>query len=189
MRQPDFEGQVYRNVFQLVKDNYQLIAQAKPTTSKNSAGYFLWDVWNKDTDSFDLTQLLSGSQGTLGLITRIKFRLIKPKPKSELLVIFLDDLGILGELVHTVAQHKPETFESYDRHTFRLAIKFLPDMIKRMKGNIVKLALQFLPEVWMAISGGIPNLVLIAEFSGENEQEISNSIKESPRRSAQEVWR
>ncbi len=176
MAQADFEGEVYRKVFALVRDNYELIQSAKPTTSKNSSGYFLWDVWNKETGAFNLVKLLTGAQGTLGFVTKIKLRLIHLPPKSELLVIFLNDLHILGELVHTVVQHKPETFESYDKHTFGLALRFLPDMIKRMKGNSIKLGLQFLPELWMTLTGGVPNLVLIAEFTGETDQAIASRI-------------
>ena len=88
-----FEGEIYRKVFRLVNDNYELIEQAKPTTSKNSAGYLLWEVWNKKT--FNLAKLFAGSQGTLGLITEIKFRLVKPRPKNRLLVIFLKTQSLL----------------------------------------------------------------------------------------------
>ncbi len=174
LKLPGFEGEIYRQTFRLIKDNYELIQKAKPTTSKNSAGYLLWEVWNKS--KFNLAKLITGSQGTLGLITKIKFKLVRPKPKSELLVIFLKDLKNLGDIVHTVVQYKPESFESFDDHTFKLAIKFLPEMIKRMKGNLILLGLQFLPEVWMTLTGGVPKLILIAEFTGETEVEIYQKI-------------
>lgn len=170
-----FEGQLYRNIFRLIKENYDLIQKSKPQTSKNSAGYFLWDVWDKQ--KFNLAKLIAGSQGTLGLVTNIKFRLVRPKTSSELLVIFLKDLQPLGELIKTVLAHKPETFESYDNHTFKLAVKFLPGLIKKMKGGFFGLALSFLPELFLTAVGGIPKLVLIAEFSGENEDEILLKIK------------
>lgn len=176
MAQQDFEGELYRKVFELVRDNNQLIQSAKPTTSKNSSGYFLWDVWDGHTGNFNLVKLFTGAQGTLGFVTKIKLRLIHLPPKSELLVIFLNDLDLLGKLVHTVVQHKPETFESYDKYTFSLAMRFLPDMLKRMKGNIIKLGLQFLPELWMTLTGGVPNLVLIAEFTGETDADIASRI-------------
>ncbi len=165
-----FEGEIYRKVFRLVNDNYELIKQAKPTTSKNSAGYLLWEVWNKKT--FNLAKLFAGSQGTLGLITEIKFRLVKPRPKNRLLVIFLKDLNKLGDIVATVTKHRPETFESFDDHTFKLAMRFLPDMIKKLKGGLFSLGLKFLPELWMTLTGGVPKLILIAEFTGDDDGEI-----------------
>jgi FAD/FMN-containing dehydrogenase len=123
-----------------------------------------------------LAKLITGSQGTLGLVTKIKYRLVRPKPKSELLVIFMKDLANLGDVVHTVAGHQPESFESFDDHTFKLAMKFLPDMIKRMKGNIIKLGFQFLPEVWLTLTGGVPKLILIAEFTGDTEEEVYGKL-------------
>ena len=174
LRLPGFEGEIYRKVFRVLKDSYDKIQKAKPTTSKNSAGYLLWEVWNKV--SFNMARLITGSQGTLGLITKAKFKLVTPKPKSELLVIFMNDLKNLGEVVSTVVNYKPESFESFDDHTFKLAIKFLPDMIKRMKGNLITLGIQFLPEVWMTLTGGVPKLILIAEFTGETDVEIYQKL-------------
>jgi FAD/FMN-containing dehydrogenase len=179
LKLPGFEGEIYRQMFRLVKDNYEIIKKAKPTTSKNSAGYLLWEVWDKSR--FNLAKLITGSQGTLGLVTKIKIRLAKPKPKSELLVIFMNDLSNLGDVVHAVANHHPESFESFDDHTFKLAIKFLPDIIKRMSrgsgnANLFKLGLQFLPEVWMALTGGVPKLILIAEFTGVTEEEVYGKL-------------
>src|SRR3989338_7356870 len=92
--QNDFEGEVYRKIYELLDTNYELIQKARPNVSKNSAGYALWGVWNKST--FNLTKLFTGSQGTLGIITKIKFRLIKPAKYSKLLVIFLKDLNRVG---------------------------------------------------------------------------------------------
>lgn len=169
------EGRIYREMHALLVKNYDLIRKAKPNVHKNSAGYFLWNAW--DGKTMNLAKLLTGSQGTLGLITKIKFRLVKVKPNSELLVIFLNDLDRLGELVDEIVPYKPESFESYDDNTFKLAIKFFPDLLKRMKGNIFKLGLKFLPELWLTLTGGVPKLVLIAEFTGDSEEEISEKMK------------
>ena len=49
------EGEIYRQTHQLLESNYDLIQNARPRVSKNSAGYALWDVWDRKT--FDLTKL------------------------------------------------------------------------------------------------------------------------------------
>jgi FAD/FMN-containing dehydrogenase len=172
-----FEGELYRKMYRLISENYEEIQKAKPSTSKNSAGYYLWNVWNKKV--FDLTQLLVGSQGTLGLVTKIKFGLVRPKPKAGLLVVFLDDLTRLGDLVTELLKFKPESLESFDDHTFSLAVKFLPGMIKRMKGNLIKLAFQFLPEVFMVLTGGMPKLILICEFTGQEPLLIQKTAEQA----------
>jgi FAD/FMN-containing dehydrogenase len=168
--QQNLEGQIYREMHQLLEQNYDAIMAAKPDVSKNSAGYFLWNVWDKKT--FDLTKLVVGSQGTLALVTKIKLRLVKPKKFSTLLVMFLNDLGPLGELVNAVMAFKPESFETYDDQTLKMAMKFLPDLMKKMGLNFFSLVSQFLPEMGMVITGGFPKIVLLAEFTGDNKAQV-----------------
>jgi FAD/FMN-containing dehydrogenase len=182
MKLTTLEGKIYREVFQIINDNRQVIAKARPDTTKNSAGLYLWELWDQKKKIFNLQKLIVGSQGTLALVTKIKFKLITPRQESRMLAIFLKDLKILGKLVTKVLEFKPETLESYDDHTFSLAMRFLPEMIKKMSrdagsafggmGNMVKLGFSFLPEVWLTITGGIPKLVVIAEFTGEDEAEV-----------------
>ncbi len=175
--QQDWEGEVYRRVFELVEENYELLQQAKPKVTKNSAGYALWDVWNREKQIFDLTKLFVGSQGTLGIITEIKFRLVKPKKYSTLLVIFLKDLRPLPEIVEQVLKYDPESFESYDDETLKLALRFLPGFIKLLGGNIISLGWQFLPEFSMILRGGMPKLVTFAEFAADDEEETRKQAK------------
>jgi FAD/FMN-containing dehydrogenase len=172
------EGKIYRGMYKLLERNYDLIQAAKPHVTKNSAGYLLWNVWDRKT--FDLTKLIVGAQGTLGFTTEITFKLIKPKKHSRLLVIFLRDLSTLGQLVNQVLQFKPESFESYDDHTLNLAIRFLPQMIKQMKAkNLFALGLEFIPEFAMLLGGGPPKLVLLAEFTGDTEAETLKKAEQT----------
>jgi len=176
MAQQDFEGDIYRRVFKLVSENDSLLKEAKPKVSKNSAGYYLWNIW--DGDTFDLTRLIVGSQGTLALVTDIKFKLVPVKKHSKLYVVFLRDMKPLADLVNVILPHKPESVESYDDNTLALAFKFMPDLIKRLKPkNLFKLLWSFLPEVGMALRGGLPKLVVLVEFASDNEKEIDEKMK------------
>ena len=56
--QDNFEGHLYREMEHIVKDNIDLIEHEAPIVSKNSAGYYLWDVWDRGADTFDLTQVM-----------------------------------------------------------------------------------------------------------------------------------
>ena len=165
MGQQNYEGEIYRNLWQLIENNRELIDQARPTVSKNSSGYYLWNVW--DGEKFDLTKIFVGSQGTLGLITEIKFRLIRPKAHSQLLVILLKDLGPLADIIGRVLKHQPETFETFDDHTLKLGIDHL----------FFKFAWQFLPEIGMVLTGGIPKLVLLAGFSGDSAEAVEEKAR------------
>lgn len=170
-----FEGDLYRNLYKLLEDHYDEIKAAKPDVSKNSAGYYLWNVWDRKT--FDLTKLLVGSQGTLGIITEITYRLVKPEPHSKLLVMFLKDLAPLPQIVNTILAHDPESFESYDDYTLKFAVRYSADIAKFMGAkNVFSLAWQFLPEMLMVLTGGAPKLVMLAEFTGSTEAEVDKKI-------------
>src|SRR3989344_2039768 len=96
-----------------------------------------------------------------------------------MLVIFLRDMSILADLVGAVFKHHPESFESYDDHTFKLVFKLFPQIAKRLKRNIFAVAWSFLPEVGMVLTGGVPKLVLLAEFTGESEMEVNQAVLEA----------
>lgn len=165
------QAKIYKELYKLLTTHYKQIKDAKPDVSKNSAGYYLWNVYDKEQRVFDPCRLIVGSQGTFGIITEIKFRLIKPKPYSRLLIIFLKNLDNLGPIANHVLQFKPESFESFDDHTLQVAIKFFPEIIKIMGGNFLKMALSFLPEFWMVVSGGVPKMILLAQFTGDTTEE------------------
>lgn len=179
LEQQDFEGELYRSVWEMIQKNEQILGEAKPRVSKNSAGYYLWNIYNKETDTFDMTQLFVGSQGTLGIITSIEFSLVTPEPKSRMLVMFMrnKDMPQLGHIVKDVLEYQPESFEAYDDHTFGILLKVFPSMMKRLGGNIFSLGWKFLPDMKAIIFGGIPKLVLMAEFTGQNKKEIDSQIQ------------
>lgn len=176
MAQSDFEGDIYRRVFKLVDENFDEIQKARPRVSKNSAGYNIFEIWDKNY--FDLTKLFVGSQGTLGIITEAKLRLVPVKKYAKILVIFLNDLNLIPRVVNEVLPYKPESIETFDDNTFKLAIRFLPELLKKMKGGLITLGIKFLPEVWMTLTGGIPKIVLLPEFAGDDEEELERRIRE-----------
>ncbi len=176
--QNDFEGNIYKGVWDIVIQNKELLAKAKPKVSKNSAGYYLWNVWDDHAQIFDLTKLIVGSQGTLGIVTKANLRLVPVQSKSKLFVIFLRDLTKLSELVNKVLDLKPDSLESYDDATMKLAVKFFPEMLQSMKAsNFLKLIFSFIPEALMMATGGLPKLILLVEFTGDNEKEIDAKMK------------
>lgn len=168
----DLEGEIYRKMDELLTKNAKLIADKKPKVSKNSAGYDLWNIRDEEKKTFNLAKLICGSQGTLALWTRAKLSLVTPKEHRAMLVIFLSDLTILPEIVNRVLTHHPESFESYDDHTFTLAVKFLPTMLSQMGfAKAARLGVSFIPEAAMVATGGVPKLILMAEFAEDTIEE------------------
>ncbi|HEU4913805.1 MAG TPA: FAD-binding oxidoreductase [Candidatus Saccharimonadales bacterium] len=178
MAQGDFEGNVYKKLFNLIEKNYDVIKAAKPQVSKNSMGYNLWDVWDRETGVFDLTKLIVGSQGTLGFVTDIKFRLVQKRDYTGLLVCFMKDIRPLGEVINKVMEHKPATFESFDDNTLYLSIRFLPSF-RRYLGwwGLAKLLVSLIPDGFMLLRG-IPKLILMVEFNGHSQEEVEHQISD-----------
>jgi FAD/FMN-containing dehydrogenase len=179
MREQTESGRIHRELYELINKNYDAIKKAKPSVSKNSSGYYLWNVYDKEKGVFDITKVITGSQGTLACVSSATFTGVKPKTHSRMIVMFVPSTTHLGEIIPRILLHKPESLESYDDHTFKIAVKFLKDIAIKMGGNIFTLGFEFLPEFWMAITGGAPKIILMAEFAGDSEKDVEKQVEEA----------
>lgn len=171
-----FEGSLYKRVYELVEKHYELIKDAKPKVTKNSTGYNLWDVWDRDKGVFDLTKLIVGAQGTLGLVTDAKFRLVRTEPFDGVLVVFLKEIDQLGEIINSVLAYKPASFESFDNYTLSFSIKFMPFFGKTLGlRGLIKLAFKLIPDGLILLKG-IPKMILLVEFTGKTQLEVDQKI-------------
>ncbi len=176
MAQKDFEGEVYRKLFRLVDDNYDEIKAAKPHVTKNSTGYNLWDVWDKDKSVFDLTKLIVGAQGTLGFVTDIVFKVVPARSDDGLLVVFMKNIDDLGEVINTVMEAKPSRFESFDDQTLWLSIRFMPSFLKILGWKkFIHLLITLIPD-GLQLLRGVPKLILMISFKGNSDDEVREKI-------------
>lgn len=174
--QKDFEGEVYKQIFELVDTHYDQIKAAKPKVSKNSTGYNLWDVWDRETGIFDLTKLIVGAQGTLGFVTDVQFRLVPARSHNGLLVLFLRDIDDLGELIPKVLESKPAAFETFDDATLWLSIRFMPSFLKLLGlKRFIRLCFGLLPD-GLQLLRGVPKLIMLVEFDGDTEAEVRRKV-------------
>lgn len=177
MKKSDFEGKLYRKIFNLIDRHYDLIKKAKPNVSKNSAGYYLWNVYDKEKKTFDLTKLFVGAQGTLGIMTQADLRLVPVKKHAEMLVLYVKDYAHLAEIVNLILPFKPESLETYDDYTLELALKYYAGFGPKMgTHSAIETFMHFLPEFKMKYSKSIPKLTIQAEFTGDTYEELSAKI-------------
>lgn len=177
-QQDDLEGRVYRQMHELLENNYELVKNAKPATSKNSSGYALWRVYDKEAGTFNLAQLFVGSQGTLGILNSAKVKLQRNKPHERLVALFMDSWDPLPDVVNVLLPLDPESLETFDEDTEKLGLRFLPEIAKRAGENLFSFALRFLPEAWIGVKMlGIPKLVVLVELAEETEEELDGKTE------------
>ena len=177
MKQDTFEGHIYRETFDLIEKHYDQIKNARPHVNKNSMGYNLWSVWDRETGIFDLTHLFTGSQGTLGVVTDIKIEAVKKPKHSGLLLAYLSSFKQLGNIIPVVMKHEPATFEGFDDITFNLGVRYFSTFHKQL-GTKEWLRQQ----AWLfgsvtRFKGHLPNILLMIEFEGDTKEEVYAKIE------------
>jgi len=178
MAQNDFEGEIYNKLYKLITTNYEDIMEAKPDVSKNSAGYFLWNILDRKKKIFDLTQLWTGAQGTLGLLLEGDLELVPVHKHRGMLIIYLRDMAHLGQIVNEVLTLKPESFESYDDNTLKLALKYFPEFTKQLGPiGMIQAGIAFLPAFISLFAGrNLPKLVLQVDFTSDSRREVNKKL-------------
>lgn len=123
-------ARIAKEVFFLIEKNEKEIKKNKPKTSKNSAGFALWNVFSdgvaafkKGQGTFDLTRLFSGSQGTIGIITYIKMRAVPIPADTTLIAVPVFDLLDSAKVIASALEYNPINIELFDGLSFDLALK------------------------------------------------------------------
>jgi FAD/FMN-containing dehydrogenase len=168
-QQFNFEGDIYRGVAEILRKHRALLEETRPKVNKYSIGYNLWEV-DRLTDEgrvFDLTQLIAGSQGTLGIITEVSLWTL-PKPSSTgVLVAYFDSLKKAGEATAKLVALGPSALEMVDH--------FLLEIVKREKPEMLA---GLLPPK-------MPELALLCEFDGNDAGEIETRLAEAEKKVAE----
>lgn len=182
LEQTDFEGEIYKRMFDLISKNYDLINKSKPKTAKNSSGYALWDIYNKEDDTFDLSQLFVGSQGTLGVLTESDIRLVEMNDHQSLVILFFKSWSDLPAIIQEVLPFKPESMETFDDTTLKLGLRFMPEIAKKVGKSFFQFAYEFLPEVFIGIRMlSLPKVIVLAQFSEKTKKDLDKKIKDMER--------
>lgn len=148
-----FEGEIYRAIDVLLEENHKDIEKMERNISKNAAGYSLMDIKRKD-GSFDLTPLIVGSQGTLGLVTEITLETEPYNPETTLLVGYFDDIKKAQSAVQDLRSlpDMPSAIEMVDGQLLELVTRLNPNQLKDV------------------IAKPYPKLVLLVELDSPSER-------------------
>jgi len=157
-----FEGEIYRAIDALLDEHHVLIAKSQPNVTKNTAGYDLTDIKRKD-GSFDLTPLLVGSQGTLGIVTEASLETEIYNPANVLLVGHFDDIEKAQSAVLELRglPELPSAIEMVDENLLNFVDKANPNLLKG------------------TISRPFPKVVLLVEFDSTSERMQKRLVKKA----------
>ncbi len=112
--QQDLEGEIYRQIRALARDNEVEIRSRFPSVMRRVSGYNL-DEFIAAEDPFDLSKIVVGSEGTLCAIVEAKLKL-EPLPAAKgLVAIHFSDLMEALEANVEVLETEPASVELTDR--------------------------------------------------------------------------
>lgn len=110
--QNDREGQIYREIHRLLETHRQEILERFPKIPRRVSGYNLDELIKPGP--LNLAKLITGSEGTLGIITEITVK-ISPKPKATgLCLIHFDDMIEAMRWIPHLLTYQPLAIEMID---------------------------------------------------------------------------
>ena len=126
-----FEGEVYRKLDTLIEENKEIITNMPHLPKIASAGYALADVKRRD-GSFDLTPLLVGSQGTLGLISEVVFDSEPFNPETTVMTATFTTRASALEVAQELAaiSERPAVIDFIDKHLIEDVYRINPQLLK-----------------------------------------------------------
>jgi len=156
-----FEGEVYRSLDTLLEENQDLIRGMGLNVSRSSAGYNLAEV--KSKKDFDLTPLIVGSQGTLGIVTEAIMATEIHNPGTTLAAGFFDNLENVEKAIIELKRLSdiPSAIEMVDETLLSLVDKLNPNLLKNV------------------ISKPFPKFILFVEFDDLNDRTQKHLAKKA----------
>lgn len=172
-------ARILREVFTLLEKNEKELLKAKPKTPKNTAGYALWHVcpagvaaFKKGKGTLDLTRLISGSQGTIGIIVSLTMRAIPIPQNTSLVVLPLFTLDESAKAILAALAYNPINVEIFDSLTFDLALKNPDFFKKRLSGmDYYKTLLAMYTTYHIRLGRKTPEFTILATFDEETTRE------------------
>ena len=160
------EGSIYREVDQLARQNSDAIRAGTPRHWRRCGGYNLDRFvdggvnfnWPQD-EQFNLAKLLSGAEGTLGVLTELKLNLVPLPRRTALAIVHFDELFAALAAVPALLETRPSAIELLDNLGLTLC-RDVPEYARLLQTFVE----------------GRPNCILITEFYGDSEAELRAKI-------------
>jgi len=139
----------------VLSGSQKVIADALPKSKRNRSGYAIAGICHKG--KIDLARLLAGSEGTLGIFTKITLRTVAVPRVKSLLQLEFDSFEKMAQAVPIIVESGAVACELMDRALIDMAVEALPEYR------------DILPVGAAA--------VLLVEHTGETEEQVREKIE------------
>lgn len=118
---PSTIGRIYNTVYQRCKTQRELIIDKFPKLNRFLTGYDLRHVFNDEMSEFDLTRILTGSEGTLAFITEARLDITRLPKVRRLVNVKYDSFDSALRNAPFMVQAKALSVETVDSKVLNLA--------------------------------------------------------------------
>lgn len=157
------EAQIYRTALSSCKDNRELVLAKFPRLNRFLTGYDLENVFNEDLSRFNLSRLITGSEGSLAFVCEAKLNLTTI-PKFR-----------------TLVNIKYDSFDSALRHSPSL-VEARATSVETIDSKVLNLAKQDI--VWHSVSdlitevdGQVMDGINMVEYCGVDEADVAAQVE------------
>jgi FAD/FMN-containing dehydrogenase len=116
-----FEGEIYRRIDGLIEDNQRVIDEMISVSSRDNTGYSGIAKVKERNGSFDLTPLIVGSQGTLGVISEAIMKLSFYSSEESIIIATFENTDVACDAANLIAELKPASLDLLDGKIFNKA--------------------------------------------------------------------
>ena len=124
----------FRQIAELYLKNQERIESAYPPVRHNVTGYNLRGLVRENR--LHLQTLIAGAEGTLGIVTRLKFRLLEKPGADSLVVAFFEDIEKSARAVQHLLPMGPAGIEVMDKSLLELARASDPVLKERIPTGV-----------------------------------------------------
>jgi len=153
----DRVASIARECLSVLSDKEEIISKALPKTRRNRSGYNIAGICHNGR--IDLARLLTGSEGTLAIFTKITLRTVELPAAKGLLQLEFDCLEKMAQAVPIIVDNGASACELMDK-------------------TLIDMAFEALPEYRDVLPAGAA-AVLLVEHTGQTKEQVKEKIEKT----------
>lgn len=150
-------ARIARQCLSVLSDKEAIINKALPKSRRNRSGYNIAGICHNGR--IDLAQLLTGSEGTLAIFTKITLRTVTVPAAKGLLQLEFDCLEKMAQAVPSIVENGASACELMDK-------------------TLIDMAFEALPEYRDVLPAGAA-AVLLVEHTGQSQEQVEEKMEKT----------